>query len=55
MAQDKKARDKARAYTEYQRERFAFLDNRIPQLHRLGYEGRTARTQADLEWGEQRG
>lgn len=38
---------------ERRRQRFAFLDRRIPELHRSGnFPGRLARTQADREWAE---
>ena len=41
---------KEQARIEKQRARRAYLDSRIPELHRKGVKGRTARVQADLEF-----
>lgn len=43
---------KAQERREEQRERLAFLDRRIPELHRAGVNGRSARAQADREWAD---
>lgn len=44
---------RVRERQERQRERMAFLERRIPELHRAGVKGRLARRQADMEWGQQ--
>lgn len=44
--------DKAKVLAEKRRKYFAFLDQRIPELHKSGVKGRDARTQADAEWAK---
>ncbi|MGH2954868.1 MAG: hypothetical protein ACRD2Z_09680 [Thermoanaerobaculia bacterium] len=46
--------EKQKRRTEARRAYWAFLDGRIPELRRSGYPGRTAREQADREWGERK-
>lgn len=46
--------EKGRRYVAAQKQRLAFIDKAIPELHRDGYPGALARAEADRRYGKLR-